>query len=101
MMRRMKKMKLFSHVRQDTCPYCYTDKAIELYDKNDNGIRFSHILNINRLDLLNIRQIYYGECKKCHQRFLLDWTNSDRIPVPLSDGNMLNYIKHYSESRMT
>ena len=57
-------MKLFSHVRQDTCPYCYTDKAIELYDKND-------------------------------------WTNSDRIPVPLSDGNMLNYIKHYSESRMT
>lgn len=93
-------MKLFSHIRQDTCPYCYTDKSIELYDKNGNGIRFPYLLDMNRPDLLDIRQIYYGECKKCHQRFLLDWTNSDRIPVPLSNINMLNYMEHYNKSRM-
>lgn len=96
-------MQLFTHIREDTCIYCKRDRAIEIYDKNNNPIRFSFILDTGKLFLLNIRQLCYGKCKYCNKRFVLDWTNIDagrRIPKPLSDNKLKLYIQQYSKSKI-
>ena len=93
--------KLFTQVREDTCIYCGRDKAIELFDKNNNPIKFSFILDTNRVFLLNIRDIRYGRCTCCGKVFMLDWSNSEkRIPKPLMNINFKNYIQQYSKSKI-
>lgn len=92
--------RLFTKVRQDTCIFCGKNRAIELYDRNNNPVRFTFILDSGRTNLLDIREIYYGECKCCHKTFSLDWTHNDKIPVPLLDVNKNNYIKQYSKSKI-
>ena len=93
--------KLFTNVREDTCILCNRDKAIELFDKNNNPVRFSFILDTGREFLLNIRDIRYGKCKYCHNFFMLDWTNSDtRIPKPLLNINLKNYMQQYNKSKI-
>lgn len=93
--------RLFTHTRADTCIYCGKDKAIELFDKNNNPVRFSFILDTDRVFLLNIRDIRYGKCKHCNKTFILDWSDSStRIPRPLLRINFENYIQQYSKSKI-
>lgn len=93
------KKRLFNYVRQDTCIFCNTDRSIELYDKNDNPIRYSFILDNDRYNLLDIREIHYGKCNNCGRRFLLDWRNG-KYPTPLLDNNIQIYMQQYNKSKI-
>lgn len=97
--RKMKK-RLFSVTRADTCPKCGRDRAIELYDKNANPIRFTFVLDTDRNILLDRREIHYGECRFCKARFDLDWTFEDRIPRPLVDIKKERLLQQYSKSKI-
>lgn len=94
------KLKLFSHIREDTCVSCNKDRAIELYDMNDNPIRFTFILDSDKRILIDRRQIHYGKCNYCNTVFALDWRNNIRVPTPLTDINLINYIQQYSKSKI-
>lgn len=93
--------RLFSVTRADTCPRCGRDRAIELYDKNSNSIRFSFILDTSKDILLDRREIHYGECRFCHSKFDLDWTNEDRIPRPLIDIKKEFLLQQYNKSKIS
>ena len=92
--------RLFSIIRQDTCIFCNKDRAIELYDINDNPIRFSFILDNERYVLLDRREIHYGECKYCKRKFMLDWSSNDRIPRPLLENKSVKFIQQYNKSKV-
>lgn len=93
-------MRLFEHIREDTCIFCGVDRAIELYDKNNNPVRFSFILDSNKYILLDNREIHYGKCKYCGKEFMLDWRKENKIPIPLLDSNIKKYIQQYSKSKI-
>lgn len=92
--------RLFEHVREDTCIFCGRSRAIELYDKNDNPIRFSFILDSERYILLDAREVHYGECKYCGKRFLLDWRRDNKLPVPLLNSSFKKYLQQYNKSKI-
>ena len=93
-------MRLFSKVRQDTCPKCGRDRAIELYDKNNAPIRFTFILDTNKNILLDRREIHYGKCRLCKSVFELDWSSEDRIPRPLVPIKKELLLQQYSKSKV-
>ena len=77
--------------REDTCPLCKRKRALELYDRNDKPAYFTMILDRDQLDRLYNRQFYYMKCSFCNEIFRIDWSQENRIPVPLI-GNKLKYF---------
>lgn len=96
----MSQKRVFKHIREDTCVKCGKDRSIELYDRNDNSINFTFILDNEKYFLLDRRQIYYAKCRNCGSVFSLDWSNKERIPTLLTDINLINYIQQYSKSKI-
>lgn len=92
-------MKLFTKIRNDTCPKCGRDRAIELYDRNNTPIGFSSILDNHRNIILGIREIHYGRCRYCKKTFELDWTDESRIPRPLVPIEKQILLQQYNKSK--
>lgn len=91
---------LFTEIREDTCIFCGKDRALELYDRNNNPVRFSYLLDNHNTKALDFREIHYGKCKVCGKEFQLDWDTDNRIPIPLTDSKIKKYIQQYSKSKI-
>lgn len=77
--------------REDTCPNCKRKRALEIYDKNNKPGYFSLILDRNDLSKLHNKPFYYMKCKICNHEYRIDWSQQNRIPVPLI-GHKLKYF---------
>ena len=84
--------------REDTCPICKRKRALELYDRNDRPGYFSMILDRNELGRLKSRPFYYMKCAVCGQEFRIDWSQTNRIPVPLIGNKLRYFLEDYINS---
>lgn len=84
--------------REDTCPICKRKRALEIYDKNDKPGYFSMILDKNIIERLHSRQFYYLKCTVCGQEFRIDWTQKNRIPIPLLGNKLKYFLEDYMNS---
>lgn len=84
--------------REDTCPHCKRKRSLELYDKNNRPAYFALILDRKDLTKLNNRIFYYMKCKCCGAEFRIDWSNPNRIPVPLIGEKLNNFLEDYISS---
>lgn len=84
--------------REDTCPVCRRKRALEIYDKNNNPGRFSLILDRGELERLHQRTFYYFKCTICGKEFRIDWSNHNRIPVPLIGDKLKFFLEDYTNS---
>lgn len=84
--------------REDTCPDCKRKRALELYDKNNNPIHFSLILDRGELDRLHNRALYYFKCSMCGKEYRIDWSQENRIPVPLIGNKLKYFLEDYIDS---
>lgn len=84
---------VITHIpRQDYCEYCNSNRSIELYDKNNKALNYSHILDYveqgKEVDLSN-RNLKYMKCKKCGHVFKLLWCNQ-KVPDVLHNESMID-----------
>ena len=84
--------------REDTCPICKRKRALELYDKNNKPGYFSLILDRNQLERLQSRPFYYMKCNMCGKEFRIDWSQENRIPVPLIGNKLKYFLEDYIDS---
>lgn len=84
--------------REDTCPECRRKRSLELYDKNNKPGYFSLVLDRGDLSKLHNRQFYYFRCKSCGKEFRIDWSNENRIPVPLLGNKLRYFLEDYINS---
>ena len=86
--------------REDTCPECKKKRALEIYDKNDKPGYFSMILDKNITQRLHAshRPFYYFRCTVCGKEFRIDWSQSNRIPVPLLGYKLDHFMEDYINS---
>lgn len=84
--------------REDTCPICRRQRALELFDKNNKPAYFTMILDRNELDKLYKRPFYYFKCVICGKEFRIDWSNENRIPVPLIGRKLEFFLEDYINS---
>lgn len=84
--------------REDTCPYCKRKRVLELYDRNNNPARFTMILDTGKTERLLQRQFYYMKCTACNKEFRIDWTQDNRIPVPLLGNKLRYFLEDYMNS---
>ena len=84
--------------REDTCPICRRKRSLELYDRNDKPGYFSMILDKNELHRFTSRPFYYMKCVMCGKEFRIDWSNVNRIPVPLLGNKLENFLEDYISS---
>lgn len=84
--------------REDTCPACKRKRALDLYDRNDKPAYFPIILDRGQLERLNNRTFYYFKCSMCGQEFRIDWSNDNRIPVPLLGNKLRYFLEDYISS---
>ena len=63
--------------REDTCPSCNCKRALEVYNSKDNPLRYSLILDQNKLDkLVDVR---YLKCKVCGARYFPRWQTDRKV----------------------
>lgn len=84
--------------REDTCPKCKRKRALELYDKYNKPGRFTIMLDRNDFRPLHIRSFYYMKCTHCGQEYRIDWSNENRIPVPLLGNKFRYFLEDYNDS---
>lgn len=84
--------------REDTCPKCKRKRALEIYDKNNKPGYFSMILDKNIIERLHSRPFYYMKCTACGEEFRIDWSQSNRIPVPLLGNKLKYFLEDYMNS---
>ena len=84
--------------REDTCPNCKRKRALEIYDKNNNPGYFSMILDRNQLERFHNRPFYYIKCAICGQEYRIDWSQENRIPVPLLGNKLRYFLEDYINS---
>ena len=84
--------------REDTCPICKRKRSLELYDKNDRPGLFSVMLDRGQLDRLHSRPFYYMKCTICGEQFRIDWSQPNRIPVPLLGNKLRYFLEDYMSS---
>lgn len=85
------------YTREDTCPLCNKEKSLEIYDKFNNPIRFSTILDFGELERLKSKQLRYMRCKNCESEFEIDFTGQDRIPKALEKSKREEFIRNYKK----
>lgn len=84
--------------REDTCPKCRKQRALEIYDKNNHPGHLSLLLDRNQTDKLQQRQFYYLKCTICGEEYRIDWSNQNRIPVPLLGNKLKYFLEDYVNS---
>jgi len=84
--------------REDTCPNCKRKRSLELYDRNNKPAYFSLILDKGEIERLHQRQFYYFKCKICDQEYRIDWSQENRIPVPLLGKKLQYFLEDYINS---
>lgn len=84
--------------REDTCPICKRKRALEIYDKNNKPGYFTMILDRNILERFHSKQFYYMKCTACGEEFRIDWTQPNRIPVPLFGLKLKHFMEDYINS---
>ena len=84
--------------REDTCPYCKRKRALEIYDKNNKPGYFSMILDRNQPERFLSRPFYYIKCVMCNAEFRIDWSQENRIPVPLLGNKLKYFLEDYINS---
>lgn len=87
-----------SYDREDTCPICKRKRALEIYDKNNRPGYLSMILDKGELDRFQNRQFYYMKCTICKKEFRIDWSNENRIPIPLIGNKLKYFLEDYIDS---
>mgnify|MGYP003296214921 CR=1 FL=1 len=58
--------------REDTCPDCKRQRALEIYDRNHKPGYMSMILDRNQLDRFKSRQFYYLKCSVCGKEYEME-----------------------------
>lgn len=84
--------------REDTCPDCRKQRALEIYDRNNKPGYLSMILDRNQLERLKSRPFYYLKCSMCGKEYRIDWSQENRIPVPLIGNKLKNFLEDYMNS---
>lgn len=87
-----------TYEREDTCPKCGKKRSLELYDKNNHPGHFALILDRGELNRLQQRQFYYMKCTVCNEEYRIDWSNQNRIPVPLIGNKLKYFLQDYVNS---
>lgn len=94
--------KIFRQLREDTCPDCETERSLELYDRYNNPLRFSHLLDRNALCYLDNKKLSHFKCKKCGKVFHIKWTGDKRnIPRPLQDIRISDFMTNFKKKVRT
>lgn len=90
--------KIFQQIREDTCPECWSERSLELYDRYNNPLRFTHILDRGALDCINNKKLSHFKCKKCNKVFHIKWTGKNRnIPRPLQDIKIRDFMSIFKK----
>ena len=84
--------------REDTCPNCKRKRALDLYDKNNRPARFPLLLDRNEIDRLYKKQYYYFKCSMCGKEYRIDWTQPNKIPIPLLGNKFKYFLEDYNDS---
>ena len=84
--------------REDTCPNCKRQRALEIYDRNNKPGYLSMILDKNQPERLLNRQFYYLKCTACEKEYRIDWSQQNRIPVPLLGNKLKYFLEDYIDS---
>lgn len=72
----------FTILREDTCLLCNSTKSLECYDVNNRPVGFTNLLETNKIEYINNRELSHIKCSKCGKQFMLNWSNKN-IPRPL------------------
>lgn len=85
--------------REDRCLICKQDRCLELYDNNNNPLNFSYMVDTNRYDKLDMKNISHMKCKKCNKEFIIEWVlyNNKLKPKPLY--NTFDHLIKYASIR--
>lgn len=90
--------KIFKQIREDTCPVCDTERSLELYDRYNNPLRFSHLLDRDALRYLDNKKLSHFKCKKCGKTYHIKWTGDERtIPRPLQDIKIHDFMANFKK----
>lgn len=79
----------FKFMRGDYCFVCRKERAIEIYDVNDNPLNYTLFLdkydnNIDNIDkVFNSKVLSYMKCRQCNTLYMIDF--SKRTVIPLLD----------------
>lgn len=83
----------FKFMRGDYCYKCKKERAIEMYDVNNNPLNYSLFLDMYENNIDNLDKVYmnksisYMKCRHCNTVYAVDY--SRRTVVPMYD---FNYI---------
>ena len=84
--------------REDTCPECKRKRALEIYDKNNRPGYLSMILDKNEPERFLSKPFYYLKCTACGKEYRIDWSQDNRIPVPLLGNKLKYFLEDYINS---
>lgn len=94
--------KIFQKLREDTCPECGCERSLELYDRYNNPVRFSHLLDRDALRYLENKKLSHFKCNNCHKTFQIKWTGDRRnIPRPLQDIKIYDFMSNFKKKVRT
>ena len=85
-----------TYLREDTCPSCMMERALDIYDEHDKRAYFQVMLDKSKTDKLLSRRFYYFKCSNCGKTFDIDWSGSSRIPIPLNDKKKKAFLREYA-----
>lgn len=89
---------IFQKIREDTCPDCMSERSLELYDRYNNPLRFSYLLDRNALQYIDNRKLSHFKCKKCGNVFHIKWTGDNRnIPRPLLAIKIRDFMANFKK----
>ena len=92
----MSKVNLITKIRPDTCPNCNSLRSLELYDLNNNPIRYTVLLDSHNTDkVIDTRKLSHFQCKRCKKVFMINWKNKN-IPYPLTDMDKSDFLREFS-----
>lgn len=89
---------MFDLVRPDYCPYCDTERSVELYDRYDNPLRYTIFLDrfYNGKEKELIKDYVYIRCRKCRINTDTPNMDKDRLPfIPLGNSRHLFFNARY------
>lgn len=87
---------IIEYIREDTCINCGSKRSVELYDINNNPVRYTILIDTDSLSKLKSKKLSHFQCRKCKKIYSLDWSNRE-YPIPLSDIKGNDFMREYNK----
>lgn len=89
--------KPFEFGRPDICPYCNSNRALEVYNRFDKPMNYSFILDRKQNPSEKLIDIEYIKCKKCYKKFFPRWEGD--ILYPNEEMNEHDFMAYYKANK--